>query len=84
MYLIVVCRLNDCTIFGMAGVGAESISAPVSIFGGYGIRLYGPTDKTGTGHFQLYIFLFPVGDQIHGIFLFSTPGNHIGIAPTAA
>ena len=31
MYSIVVCRLNDCTIFGMAGVGAESISAPVSL-----------------------------------------------------
>jgi len=31
MYLIVVYRLNDCTIFGMAGVGAESISAPVSL-----------------------------------------------------
>ena len=31
MYSIVVCCLNDCTILGMAGVGAESISAPVSL-----------------------------------------------------
>ena len=30
MYSIVVCRLNDSTISGMAGVGAESISAPIS------------------------------------------------------
>jgi len=29
MYSIVVYRLNDCIILGMAGVGAESISAPV-------------------------------------------------------
>ena len=27
MYSIVVCRLNNRTISGMAGVGAESISA---------------------------------------------------------
>ena len=31
MYSIVVCRLNDSTILGMAGVGAESISALVSL-----------------------------------------------------
>ena len=30
MYSIVACCLNDCIISGMAGVGAESISAPVS------------------------------------------------------
>jgi len=30
MYSIIICYLNDCTIPGMAGVGAESISALVS------------------------------------------------------
>jgi hypothetical protein len=46
-FIFVVCRLNDCIISGMDGVGAESISALVSfladmddgriwMMGGYG------------------------------------------------
>jgi len=35
MYSIIISHLNDCTISGMAGVGAESISA-LYHFGGYG------------------------------------------------
>ena len=50
MYSIAVCRLNDSTISNIDGVGAESISAPISAhvsffggygWGGYGIRPYG-------------------------------------------